>query len=276
MRPFMKMILNPLYFCASLLLLVPVAATAGHGDVSRLAAQLHQISGELAYRVRGDSAYSSVRQRANHLSREAEDLAEAVRRNRNSSRVESQFEDVRRRYINLEEALLRTTRRQYDPYLARELAQLSEIYSRLSREFYGSASLNTRRGYAYQPPFVSERYTPRQPYTARRQPPGLSWGNDGYRQPPQWGREQGRARGHNKGNGKGKGHNKGREHGQGQQGHDQGRIQAQRQPSFDHRSPVLERQQRDLRQQHSAPHAPAGFGTRRSRVTETGRRNHYE
>lgn len=228
-----------------ILLMLPSLGFASHLDVARLATQLNLATGQLAYELRGSGAYSAIRQRSEYLSREAADLVDAVRHNRSSNHVESQFRDVSRRFASLEQAFLRLNKKDYNPFLFNELDRISSLYTSLGEEFryfgsYGYGQRNT-----YTPPVIIYQQIPAPEYGVSR----------GFVRPlpprDQRERESGREfRGNNR--------------------HDYDRRQVQRLPNYDHRSPVLDRQQRlDSRR-------PVIERGRRGDRSETSRRNHYE
>lgn len=246
-----------LCLCASLLGAAGAAA-ANHVDISRLATQLNLASGQLAWELRSAGNYSSIRQRADHLSRESADLVAAVRGNRSDARVRAQFDDVRRRYENLEEALLRATRKRYDPFLFAELDHISSLYSELSQEFYYSGRYGAPPAIRFSSPVVVQRYI------APRVFRGQVYGGQSWREQSQ--RDD-------------------RHQAQQRDRRDYGRIQVQRLPRFDHRSPVQERQARldnrrnpveASRRTHSESSRRTDTETSRRTNTETARRNHYE
>lgn len=154
---------------AVLVLLTPVTVFASHFELSRLANQLDLVSNQLAYELRYNGAYSSVRSRAQSLSREAGQLFDAVQRNRSSSSVRSHFKDVSRRYEKLEEAFFRANRKYYDAAVYREVELISNLFTSLSSEFYYAYSpeprsrapyYNSGRSYSYSySPFPSRSYS---------------------------------------------------------------------------------------------------------------------
>lgn len=225
---------------ASLLVLTPSLASATHPDIARLATQLNLASSQLAYELRGSGAYSVIRQRADRLSREAADLVDAVRRNQSNNRVHAQFRDVQQRFASFEQAFLRLNRRDYDPYLFNELDRITVIFNSLNGQFrYAS-------GYAYSQPIVVAP-----PVIIRQYDSNVYFGNrGGYsvrpNRPPRGDYSNKRDR------------------------RDYGRREVQRLPNFDHRSPVLERQQRLDNRRHGVQTGRRGVNT------ETARRNHYE
>ncbi len=119
-----------------LLLLTPSSLFASHFELSRLASQIDLLSSQLAFDLRYTRNYGSVRQRAVSLSREASQLVDVLGRNRSNSRVRSQFKDVRRGYEKLEQAFLRADRKDHEPQLYQEVSVLSNLFTRLSDEFY--------------------------------------------------------------------------------------------------------------------------------------------
>lgn len=228
-----------------LLLATPVSLHANHLDVARLATQLNLASGQLAYELRGSGAFSTIRQRSEHLSREAAELVDAVRRNRNSNQIQSQFRDVSQRFASLEKALLRLNSRDHSPYLFNEFDRLSGIYSSLSAQFHYSGDYGYTQPYVYNPPVIIYQPVPVPGYGVPRgfvNPPSPHY--PGEQIHPRDYRESER--------------------------YEYPRRQVQRLPNYDHQSPVLDRQERlDLRQ-------PVYERGGRSGNIETGRRNHYE
>lgn len=228
-----------------ILLLISPAAFATHPDIARLATQLNLASGQLAYELRGSGAYSTIRQRSEYLSREAADLVDAVRRNRSNSQVRAQFQDVSQRFASLEQAFLRLHRKDFNPYMFNELDRISGIYSSLSAEFRYTSGYGYGYDYGYGQP---NGYNP--PLIIYQQVPVPGYGvSRGFVNP-------GRPRLDHKQD-------------QGRDRREYGSRQVQKLPNFDHRSPVLDRQQRLDRR----PQVDRG---RRSGSSETRRRNHYE
>jgi len=121
---------------AVLVILAPGTVFATHFELSRLANEVELISAQLADDLRYTRHYSSVRQRAVTLRREASQLADSLRRNRSNSRIRSQFKDVRRGYERLEQAFFTADRRDHVPRLYREINLLSNVFASLSDEFY--------------------------------------------------------------------------------------------------------------------------------------------
>lgn len=159
-REVMKMINKPrglmrlLAASLCLLLATPISVLANHLDVARLATQLNLASGQLAHELRGSGAYSTIRQRSEQLSREAAELVDVVRRNRNTNQVQSQFRDVSQRFVSLERALLRLRRNDYSHYVFNEFDRLSDIYSSLSEQFHYAGDYGFTQPYVYNPPVI--------------------------------------------------------------------------------------------------------------------------
>ena len=138
---------------AALVVLAPSTVFATHFELSRLANQIELISGQLADDLRYTRHYGSVRQRAVTLRREASQLAESLRRNRSNSRIRSRFKDVRRGYERLEQAFFTADRRDHDPDLYREVSLLSDLFTNLSDEFYYAGLGRQSYGPAYNSPY---------------------------------------------------------------------------------------------------------------------------
>ena len=228
-----------------IVLAAPVSVFANHLDVARLATQLNLVSGQLAHELRGSGAYSTIRQRSEQLSREAAELVDSVRRNRNGVHIQSQFRDVSQRFLSLEKALLRLNSRDYSPYLANEFDRLSGIYGSLSEQFHYSGDYGYTQPYVYNPPVIIYQQVPVPGFDIPRgfvSPPSTYY-PDEPRHPRDY-RESDL--------------------------YEYPRRQVQRLPNYDHHSPVLDRQQRlDSRR-------PVYESGRRSSNIETSRRNHYE
>ncbi|MDA1369751.1 MAG: hypothetical protein O2971_03185 [Proteobacteria bacterium] len=189
--------------------LAPMAGSATEFELARIAAQLNQLSSQLAHQLRYTNGYGNVRLSAERLAREAAKLVNAIRRNRSNSYIRSEFKDISRRYHNLEDDFLRANRSNHDPRLFQDLGFISNLYSNLSDEFYYTNHLEQPPPvYYYNVPIVSGRAVP----------PALR--GQGNAHP---GRQQQHA------NGK-------------RDRRDYGRISASRSLDFDHRSAVLDRQ----------------------------------
>lgn len=279
---------------AALAVLMPGTVFATHFELSRLASQIQLISGQLAHELRYTRHYGPVRQRAVTLSRDASQLVETLQRNRSNSRVRSRFKDVRRGYERLEQAFFSADRRAHDPDLYREISLLSDVFTNLSDEFY-YAGFGEQ---TYGSPYIARNRNRGSIIVGTRYFGGSNYyrGNRGthpsghivpHREreiPPVFRGNSGRV-------------TPDREHNRGQDG--RGRIErgsrnTQSAPTFDHRSPVLERQgrreveRRELERQarpnrHPAAGRQSSRGNRgeqnrggRGVVSETDSLNHYE
>jgi hypothetical protein len=124
-----------LLLCASLLLW-PALANATAYELSRLASELNFTSSRFAHDLRGYQGYSSVRFSAQRLSREAEQLVEAISRDRSRSTIRSQLDDVRRRYEDLEKSVLRIDGGRQREFVYQHMDQINALYDSLNAEFY--------------------------------------------------------------------------------------------------------------------------------------------
>jgi len=138
---------------ALLVVLAPSTVFATHFELSRLALHIEAVAELMAEDLRYTRHYGSVRQRAATLRREASQLAEALQRNRSNSRIRSRFKDVRRSYERLEQAFFIADRRDHIPSLYQEVSLLSDAFASLSDEFY-YAGLG---GQSYGPFYSSRR-----------------------------------------------------------------------------------------------------------------------
>lgn len=216
------------------LLLFPALASATAYELSHLASQLNFASTRLAHDLRGNHGYSRVRFSAERLGREAEQLVESISRDRSRSHIRSQLDDVRRRYEDLEKAVLRIDGGRHREFVFEQMDQISSLYGSLNAEFYYDP--RTRRpvpryyDYFPRPGLIVPRSYQYRQYNGQHQ---------------QSRQEQRRGT---------------------------GRYTARRPMQFDHRSSVLERQQRQERQRRSWRRLDSHARGR----TETRRRNHYE
>jgi hypothetical protein len=124
-----------LLLCASLLLW-PALASATAYELSRLASELNFTSSRFAHDLRGYQGYSSVRFSAQRLGREAEQLVEAISRDRSRSTIRSQLDDVRRRYEDLEKSVLRIDGGRQREFVYQRMDQINALYDSLNAEFY--------------------------------------------------------------------------------------------------------------------------------------------
>ena len=138
-----------------LLLAGPLHAT--QFEVSRLAAELNFVSAELAAELKSHRGYGSVRFSADRLSRAAADLVSAIQRNRSTSFLRSEFQDVVRHYNALEDAFLRADR-EHNRYVYSQVGAISNLFSGLNAEFYYSNYVEPApQVYYIAPPLVSGR-----------------------------------------------------------------------------------------------------------------------
>ena len=150
------------------------SAVATNFDVSHLAAELNRVSSELALELRNTRGYGSVRFSADRLSREAAQLVTAISRNRSLSYQRAQFQDVARHYRELEEAFLRSSR-EHNRYVYNKVGVISNLFSGLNSEFHYTNYVEPAPlRYSYVPPSYS-RYG-RAPIVSGRSPasPGRS------------------------------------------------------------------------------------------------------
>ncbi len=293
-RPEPTRLLRWLSIAAVLVVLMPSTVFATHFELSRLASQIQLISGQLAHELRYTRHYGPVRQRAVTLSREASQLVETLQRNRSNSRIRSRFKDVRRGYERLEQAFFSADRRAHDPDLYRDISLLSNVFTNLREEFYYAG-------------FGEQTYG--SPYIARNRNRGSiilgtrNFGGSNYYRGGRGLRPSGRIVPHRereippvfRGNSGRVTPNRENNRGQGGRGRiESGSRNIQSAPTFDHRSPVLERQglreveRRELEHQAHPSRNPAagrqssgsnrGQRSRGSRgvVSETDGSNHYE
>ncbi len=118
------------------LLLLPALAGATAYELSRLASELNFTSSRLAHDLRGYQGYSSVRFSAQRLGCEAEQLVEAISRDRSRSTIRSQLDDVRRRYQDLEKSVLRIDGGRQRDFVYQRMDQINALYGSLNAEFY--------------------------------------------------------------------------------------------------------------------------------------------
>lgn len=148
---------------AVFILLIPTVVSANHFELSRLANQLDLISSQLAYELRYNNAYSSVRSRAKSLSRESGQLFDALQRNRSNSSIRSHFKDVSRRYDKLEEAFFRANRKYYDDFVYRQVDIINQLFSSLNSEYYYAYYSEPRSSRSYYSSGRSYAYIPYSP-----------------------------------------------------------------------------------------------------------------
>ena len=260
-----KFVSIALLFAAVLVL--PTTLKATQYEVSQLASQLGYATSLLADELRYIRGFGSVRQNANRVAREAEQLIKAIQRNRSNSYIRSQFKDISRGYSDLESAFFRANRSYYNAYANNEFGRISDLFSQLNDTFYylSPPVRYESRSYYYSPGVISRSRQPRliggsnghrykgRSSTNRRD----SSRNNRYRNERQNNRSVTRQidrdvdRLINRGVGRQGNRNAGRKNSgtasrQNNQ-RDNGNLNAFRGDNFDHRSPVIERQQRQDR-----------------------------
>ncbi|GAB5499339.1 MAG: hypothetical protein PsegKO_16500 [Pseudohongiellaceae bacterium] len=223
------------------LLALPTVAVATAYELSRIASELTHVSQQMAHELRGGFGYSSIRFSADRLAQEAEQLVEAISRGRNSSHVRRQVDDVRRRYLELEEAVLRLDNDDQSQMLLARMDRVSALYESMNAEFYYTGRQFPPQYQQLPQPIIvlpQTRHAPRYPLQPTQVQPGHS-------------HERSQARPNR---------------------FDYGRITTYRQQGSIHRSKVLERQSRQ-RQQLDLHGSGERYGIRR---TETSRGNHHD
>lgn len=220
-------------------LLLPAVVSATAYELSRLASQLNFSSTRLAEDLRGSYGYSRLRFAAERLGQEAEQLVESISRDRSRSTIRSQLDDVRRRYEDLEKVVLRIDGGRHRDFVFDRMDQINHLYSSLNAEFYYDPRTRRVPARHYYP--RSGIYFPAPVLTLPRTHEQRSFKNQGH-------------------------------DAQEQQRRGTGRYTARRPMQFDHRSSVLERQQRQTRERNNWRRLEAEPRNH----TETARPNHYE
>ena len=119
-----------------LLGLMPIASQANLFELNSLAMDLHRVSARLASEVRHTNGYGTVYRNADRLAREAEQLIDALRRGRGESLVRAQFDDIDRRYRNLESSFLQASRKRYIESAYRDMQAVSDVLAGLHDQYY--------------------------------------------------------------------------------------------------------------------------------------------
>jgi hypothetical protein len=223
---------------------LPGLVQATEYEIARLTTQIQFHSDQLASAMRYSQGYGRVGLHADRLSREAEQLLKAIRRNRSDAYIRSEFGDLSQRYQDLEEAFFRAQERRQNQRLFNQLGNISKLYTALSTQFYYRGNVEP---------------APRVYYYEQAQPIRL-WPPSAYRSralnlpgPTPQNKELRRDR------------------------RDYGRLTATRPLQFDHRSSVLERQaQRQSQYQHQRSYIERASRSRERHTTETRRRNHFD
>jgi len=245
-------------------LLMTSGAFATHFELSRLATQLSVASDQLYRGLRNVHGYSSVRHNAGRLATETRQFVESVNRDRNASHLRSKYNDLARAYSRLEVAFLQAHRSRSNAYVYNDFSGISNLFAGLNEVYYyGSVYTNNNRVIVQQ-----RQYYP--PAIISRAPRINNPGNRGY-------------------NNRGRGFTNSREN-QRANRRDYGRTTVLTPNNFDHRSSVLDRQQRrdydrtavqrNRTEQRTAirnrQNAIRGYDSNRSGDTQTRRRNQVE
>ncbi|MEX0619432.1 MAG: hypothetical protein WDZ76_07870 [Pseudohongiellaceae bacterium] len=114
-----------------LVLTISQNAHASNWELSRLAAQLNEMSAGLAREAGKRGGYSSVSHNAERLSYETRQFVDSVRRDRSRAYLSGKFTDMQRYYNRLEEAMLRAVDRRQNPQLIAWFDEVNHLYRRL-------------------------------------------------------------------------------------------------------------------------------------------------
>ncbi|MFT4886696.1 MAG: hypothetical protein ACJAY7_000643 [Pseudohongiellaceae bacterium] len=106
-------------------------AFASEFELSRIANELNLASDALAQGQGHSERFTGLSHRASSLARESSQLIDAIHRNRNPSNIRSQFNDVSRRYTDLEDSFWRDYSDGLDNNVLQQLELISKIYSDL-------------------------------------------------------------------------------------------------------------------------------------------------
>ncbi|MFT6093320.1 MAG: hypothetical protein ACJA2Q_001216 [Pseudohongiellaceae bacterium] len=106
-------------------------AFASEFELSRIANELNLASDALAKGQGHSERFTGLSHRASSLAHESSQLIDAIHRNRNPSNIRSQFNDVSRRYTDLEDAFWRGYSNGFDNNILQQLELISKIYSDL-------------------------------------------------------------------------------------------------------------------------------------------------
>jgi hypothetical protein len=104
---------------------------ASEFELSRIANELNLASDALAQGQGHSERFTGLSHRASSLARESSRLIDAIYRNRNPSNIRSQFNDVSRRYTDLEDLFWRNYSDGLDNNVIQQLELISKIYSDL-------------------------------------------------------------------------------------------------------------------------------------------------
>lgn len=259
-----------------LMVLLPGKAFATHFEISRLAAELEYGSLQFSQQLRPLHGYGTVRSKAERLSRESADLVELIARNRSNSRIRSQFNEVGRRYNDLEAAFLRVNRNRRSDIAYNQMGFLSDLFGNLNSEYYyASYSRPVYRGNSifntlFHDGHVDTAYS----HGARHTSNGVSYYGKSYSS------HGSDAEGNNsRSRSYSSSGNNPIETGNSARSFSTRNFSTSTTTryrgvdNYDHSSPVLERQYRNDRRHDQSQH---GHDRRRNQGVETRRRNHYE
>lgn len=126
-----RLLMLRLFFVLSLIVLPLNFAFASEFELSRIASELSLASAELAKEQVVSLSFTGLGHRASSLARESSQLIDAIQRNRNPSNIRTQFDDVSRRYTDLEDAFWRGYSDDSDKTVFQQLEGISKIYSEL-------------------------------------------------------------------------------------------------------------------------------------------------
>jgi|TARA_B110000971_G_scaffold213880_1_gene245269 hypothetical protein len=136
-----------------LLIALPLNTTsASDFEFSRIANELNLASYALAKEQGVSTGFSGLSHRASSLARESSQLIDAIHRTRNPSNIRSQFNDVSRRYTDLEDIFWRGYRNSADNYVLDKLEVISRLYNdlvaayTLSRYYQGAPQIHIYLG----------------------------------------------------------------------------------------------------------------------------------
>lgn len=119
-------------FFSLILIISPVnTAFSSEFELLHIASELNLASKGLAKEQGYSDGFTGISHRASSLARESLQLMDAIQRKRNPSNIRSQFNDVSRRYTDLEDAFWRGYRNNPDKAVFKQLEAISIIYSDL-------------------------------------------------------------------------------------------------------------------------------------------------
>lgn len=138
---------------ALVFLLLPLSGQASYPEVSRLATQLSRLSEQVSVELRHAAGYNSVQFSALRLSREAQQLVEAVVRARQYSFVSAQFNELSQRFRDLQKTFSRANGGEHSPALIGQIQQLTELHDQLQVQVVQSGE-RYRSSRDYVPPVI--------------------------------------------------------------------------------------------------------------------------